>query len=299
MQNKLAFVLGGGGSRGAMQVGALRALHEAGIHPDLLVGTSIGAANAVFLSIHGYTLDGLGKLEQIWRSTVLQDLLPTHFWWQLMRSLFQRSGGLSQSKIREFAIANGITPEMRFCDIQGAALFLVAADMNARQPVIFGQDPQDFILDSLLASMALPPWVAPQQAEGRYLVDGGFISNLPIQAALLQGATQIIALDLFEPNDVDTSAHGLRPFIWRLDKTVEYRQEQLELELAKARGVPVHLISLVSEAPVPIWDFHNSIELIEHGYQLTRQAMAEWDSFLEPWQRKSGIWQKLFGLTKK
>lgn len=53
MERCTAFVLGGGGSRGALQVGALRALLEAGIVPDLLVGTSIGAANAAGLALWG------------------------------------------------------------------------------------------------------------------------------------------------------------------------------------------------------------------------------------------------------
>ena len=53
MEKCLAFVLGGGGARGALQVGAFRALFEAGYQPDLLVGTSIGAVNAAGLAIVG------------------------------------------------------------------------------------------------------------------------------------------------------------------------------------------------------------------------------------------------------
>ena len=64
MMNKcLAFVLGGGGARGAMQVGALRALIEAGLKPDLLVGTSIGAVNATGLALWGVSLAGIEALE--------------------------------------------------------------------------------------------------------------------------------------------------------------------------------------------------------------------------------------------
>jgi NTE family protein len=58
MKKCLAFVLAGGGARGAMQVGALRALLEAGPKPDLLVGTSIGAVNAVGLALWG--MDRIG-----------------------------------------------------------------------------------------------------------------------------------------------------------------------------------------------------------------------------------------------
>jgi NTE family protein len=62
----LAFVLGGGGARGALQVGALRALLESGLRPDLLVGTSIGAVNAVVLALSGLDLAGVEALDRRW-----------------------------------------------------------------------------------------------------------------------------------------------------------------------------------------------------------------------------------------
>src|SRR5512133_3326197 len=202
---KLAFVLGGGGSRGAMQVGALRALLEAGYQPDLVTGTSIGAANAAFLSVHGYSLDGLEKLEHIWQTTINQDLLPNNLWWQTMKILFNRPNDHSLQKIREFAIVSGLKPDLRFGDLEGAYLYPVAADLNSGLPVVFGIDPKESVLESVLASMALPPWVVPQEKDGRFLMDGGAVSNLPIEAALQQGATEIIALDLFNPREEDVS----------------------------------------------------------------------------------------------
>jgi len=60
-----AFVLGGG-AQGALQVGALRALLEAGLQPDLMVGTSVGAINATYLAVHGATLASLDGLIQAW-----------------------------------------------------------------------------------------------------------------------------------------------------------------------------------------------------------------------------------------
>jgi NTE family protein len=277
LDRKLAFVLGGGGARGALQVGALRALLEAGCHPDLVTGTSIGSANGAFLAVHGFTLPGVQKLEQVWRSTVDQDLMPTNLWWQTMRAFFKRSPGLSQQRVREFAISNGLTPELRFKDLQTVMLYPVAADLNAGVPVIFGVDPEESVLESVLASMALPPWLAPAEKDGRYLIDGGAVSNLPIETALLQGAAEIIALDLFDPNGVDApSLYGLGDFLLKLDKTVENRQIQLEMELAEARGVRVRRICLTGEKPVPLWDFRQGVELIERGYRLANEAIAAW-----------------------
>lgn len=305
MKKKLAFVLGGGGSRGAMQVGALRALLEAGYFPDLVTGASIGAANGAFLAVHGYNPQGLQKLEQVWRSTVNKDLLPTNLWWQTMRAFFHRprlhgngvfsngsfsTRGFSQDRIRQFAIANGLTPELRFKHLIEVKLFPVAADLNAGCPVVFGLDPEDSVLDCVLASMSLPPWMAPARKGGRYLMDGGAVSNLPIEAALQQGATEIIALDLSDPADFGQHSNGFSEFFIKLDKTVENRQAQLEMELAEARGVPVRKIWLTGEKPVPLWDFRQSAELVERGYQLACQSMAGWPLEARPsWWIRSGI----------
>jgi len=275
MENKLAFVLGGGGSRGAMQVGALRALFEAGYYPDLVTGTSIGAANGAFLAVHGFTQQGISKLEQVWKSTVDQDLLPTNLWWQTMQTFFKQTKGFSQQRIREFAIANGLLPDLRFKDLP-IKFFPVAADLNAGCPVIFGLDAEEFVLESVLASMSLPPWITPEEKNGRLLMDGGAVSNLPVEAALRQGATEIIALDLSDPSDGEDLKPGLRNFFLKLDKTMEGRQTELEIELANACGVPVHRLPLIGERPVPLWDFRFSAELMEHGYQLTRQIISTW-----------------------
>ncbi len=276
-----------------MQAGALRALLEAGYQPALLTGTSIGAANAAFLAVHGYSDRGIEELARVWRSTVDKDLLPVNLWSQMMRAFFRRSIGASQERIREFAIANGLTPDLRFMDLAGPRLFLVASDLNTGCPAVFGTDPQESVLDAVLASMALPPWMAPQEHKGRYLIDGGVVSNLPVETALNQGAEEIIALDLLNPNDVDPTEHGIRPFFWKLNQTMETRNVNLELELARSRGVKVFHVSLTEENAVPLWDFRHSAALIDHGYEITRQAVAEWKRL------ESRSWRSYFHLPRR
>lgn len=291
MKKKLAFVLGGGGSRGALQVGALRALIEAGYLPNLVTGTSIGAANAALLGIHGYSQEGVEKLANAWKTTIDKDLLPTNLWRQTMQAFFRRNHGkgFSQDRIREFAISNGLTPDLRYKDLS-VPVYPVAADLNSGQPVIFGQDPEELVLGGVLASMALPPWVAPLESKGRVLIDGGAVSSLPIEAALQQGATEIIALDLSNPNEINHESNGFGDFFVKLDKTVESRHARLEMELAEARGVPVRRISLVSDPPVPLWDFRHSVELMEIGYQLAVDTIATWPPEAQPsWWQRLGI----------
>lgn len=270
----LAFVLSGGGARGALQAGALRALLEADIRPDLLVGTSIGAVNAAYLAVHGISLDTVDRLIATWHEAAGADLLPTNYLRLTMRVLANYSRRQPDPRLRDFFVAHGLSPDLRFEQIQGVRLILVAADLNNSCLALYGTDPQQTLLEGLLASTALPPWMRPIEKDGRLLIDGGVLSTLPIQAALEQGAREIIALDLIDLRVAQVVNNELGAILAKLMNTVERHQADLEIALARARGVPVHHIPLQGERPVMIWDFSRTAELVERGYDLTRQALA-------------------------
>src|SRR5512135_2881011 len=196
MKKCLAFVLGGGGARGAMQVGALRALLEAGFKPDLLVGTSIGAINAVGLALWGMDRSGIETLERAYQDVTASRLMDSQFAQFILDTLSRRPNYRANRRIKEFLIAAGITPDLRFGQIPSVRLGLVSSDMDSGETVIYGKDPEQSVLEGLMASMALPPWFAPVEKDGHSIVDGGALSNLPIEPALALGATEIIALDL-------------------------------------------------------------------------------------------------------
>ncbi len=233
---KLAFVLGGGGARGALQVGALRALFEAGYRPDLLVGTSIGALNAAYIALNGFSLSCIDRLVDAWHDAAEAQLLPSNYLWLTVRTLFNRYESETSHRLREFIITHGLPPEMRFKDIKGVKLIVVSVDLNTGQIIPFGVDPEQSILEGVLASTALPPWVRPLSREGQLLMDGGVVSNLPIQIAVSQGASEIIALDLSDSRRQPAEIHGFGPFLLKLIQTVEQRQIELEMALAEAYG---------------------------------------------------------------
>ena len=282
MKKQLAFVLGGGGARGALQVGALRALLEAGYQADMLVGTSAGAINATFMAMHGMSLQSITGLTQAWHDAAEAELLPQNYLWLTVRALFRRPDVHTIHRLRDFFVSHGINPDLSFSQIQGIRLILVASDLNASQPALLGLDPGQSVLEGLLASTALPPWVAPIEKDGRLLMDGGAVSNLPIEPAMLAGATEIIALDLFDPGSLSHEASGFGPFLARLLNTVEHRQTMTELALAAARGVPVHYLHLRGPASVPLWDFSQADELIEIGYNLARAEIPRWQAQAQP-----------------
>jgi NTE family protein len=278
------FVLGGGGGRGALQVGALRALLEIDLRPDLLVGVSVGAANAAYLALHGLTLDALDGLEVAWHRAASLDLLPANYLWLTVRSLFNRADPGVQHHIRDFLIGQGLVPDLRFGQIAGPRLILVAADLRAGSAVLYGPDPGQSVLNGVLASTALPPWVRPRADGDRLLMDGGVVSGLPIEPALTQGATQIVALDLTDTRPIGPEAGGFGPFLFQLMGTMEKRQIYLEKQLAAAQGVPVHHIWLQAESPVPVWEFGRTMSLFERGYTQTRRYLADHPELAEAWQ---------------
>lgn len=286
MRRPLAFVLGGGGARGALQVGAVRALLEAGLQPDMLVGTSIGAANATYLALKGVSLRSLDDLAQTWRDAAQADLMPANYLWLTLRVLFNRSGWRPYHRMREFFVAHGVSPDLRFADIQGVRLILVAADLNSGRPVLYGADPADPVLEGLLASTALPPWVRPMEKGDKLLMDGGVVSNLPVEPALNQGARSIIALDLADPRCVPIGDERFGPFLAKLMRTVEQRQTDLEMALAAERGVEVWHIHLMGREPVQGWDFSQTEELMAQGYITTRAELARRQRGREPWWRR-------------
>jgi NTE family protein len=293
MKKQLAFALGGGGARGALQVGALRALLEAGYKPDLLVGTSAGAINATFLALRGVTLQSLEELEQAWYDAAAADLLPQNYLWLTVRSLFRRPDVLASHILRDFITAHGIEEGLRFGDLQSTRLVLVAADLKSGSPALYGLDPEASVLEGLLASTALPPWVAPIEKGDQLLMDGGVVSNVPIEPAMIAGATEIIALDLTDLSSLDHETHGFGAFLARLLATVDRRQLKLEMSLAASRGVPVRHIHLRSDQPTPLWDFSRTQELIWRGHAQTRDEILRWQA-----ERPAGLsgWlQRLIG----
>jgi NTE family protein len=274
-----AIVLGGGGARGAMQVGALRALLEAGTVPDLLVGTSIGAVNAVGLALWGLDRNGIEALERAYEEIAGSNLMDPHIGRVMLRALLGRPNTEANRRVAEMLISKGITPDIRFDRISGVRVAVVGADLETGQPVIYGEDPGQSIFDGVLASIAVPLYFAPFEKDGRIIVDGGVVSNLPIEAAVILGATEILALDLDDPRPTPGNHHPVDQYLNKLLFAVSQRHRQLETALAEAQGVRVRCVELRGPATAQVWDFSSYRELIQIGYEIgCREAPAWSDS---------------------
>lgn len=273
--NKLAFVLSGGGARGALQIGSLSALLENGFLPDLLVGTSIGAVNAAFLAVHGYSREALDLLTEAWHQGASLDLLPNNYIRLTLQAMLGRPSINPASRLRDFMIQCGFTPDLRFADLRHPQLIIVSSDLSTGKPVLHGKSPDESVLDALLISTTLPPWSMPVRKQNQFLMDGGVVSNLPIESALLAGATRIVAMDLSDTRETFGGKRGLGLFLNNLAYAIERREADLELRLAAAQGVPVIYIRLMGKEPTPILDFHHVDELIAQGYEITSQVISQ------------------------
>jgi NTE family protein len=275
MKKCLAFVLGSGGARGALQVGALRALFEAGYHPDLLVGSSIGSVNAAGLALWGVNLDGIRALEQAYQDATDSKLMDPRLVRFAFKAMSLHSDQRTSRQVEKFLVSKGFTPDLRFGEVSNVRLGLIGTDLNTGDPVIYGQHPEQSVLEGILASTALQPWFSPIEKDGHSIVDGGTVSSLPVEPAMTLGATEIIALDLNDPNVTIENDNHQNQYLERLVFSITQREAALKISLAAERNVPVWHILLKSLPPVPIWDFSKSRELIQIGYETTRHSIED------------------------
>lgn len=277
MEKCLAIVLGGGGARGAMQIGALRALFEAGYQPDLLVGTSIGSVNAVGLALWGVNLDGVTALEWAYKAMADMGLMDSHLERLALRAVSGRPNHGGSRRVRKFMNRVGLSSDLQFGQIENVRLGLVSLDLNSGQTLTYGADPTETVMEGVLASIAIHPWFAPVKKDGRFIVDGGAVCNLPIEPAIRLGATEIIALGLNDPTSWIGNVPGSNQHTNRLIYSVLQRQRDMETAFAEAKGVPVNSVELRSSPAVPLWDFSAYEDLIEIGYEITARTISDWN----------------------
>ncbi len=225
--------------------------------------------------LSGAWTGGIAALERAYQEIVDSNLIESHLGRLAVRAMLGRRNEQASRRVAEVTIANGITPGIRFGQAR-VRLAVIGANLDTGKPVIYGQDPGGSVLDGLLASMALPPWFAPAEKDGELIIDGGVVSNLPIEAALALGATEIVALDLDDPRPALREHPPVYRFLNRLIFAVTQRQKRLETALAEAHGVSIRRIELRGPEPVPLWDFGNYRDLIQTGFEIGCSQIAEW-----------------------
>ncbi len=185
-----AFVLGGGGRWGAVEVGMLRALDQAGVTPDLVLGTSIGAFNgSVVADTPGS--EAVERLTQLWNEIAEGEVFKTGFVDRLRHlAAFRPSihGTESLSAVLEEVHGSGRQIEDLTLPFQ-----CVASSIEHAAEHWFESGP---LIPALLASSALPVLLPPVEINGEHFYDGGLVNSIPIDRAVELGATRVYALQV-------------------------------------------------------------------------------------------------------
>jgi NTE family protein len=182
-------VFSGGGSLGAAQVGALQALFEAGIRPDVVVGCSVGALNAAYIAVDP-THERAVALERTWRSMTRHDVFPDGRF-AVARRLAARSTYLYSPHGMRSMLARAIPVD----DLADTAIpcHVVTTDLLTGEATWWTTgDP----VDVLAASSCLPGLFPPVRLDGRLHVDGGVSCPVPTQHALDLGARRVWVLNV-------------------------------------------------------------------------------------------------------
>ena len=185
----VAFVLGGGGVLGAAEVGMARALAEAGIVPDLVVGTSIGALNGAFLAADP-GVAAVDRLAGLWRDLGASRILAG--------SLPRRLGTLARTRthlhprgpLRRLLAQH--QPAERIEDLP-IRFQCVAASIERAAEHWFTEGS---LADAVLASCAVPGLFAPVAIGGQHYYDGGLVHSIPVGRAVALGARTIYVLQV-------------------------------------------------------------------------------------------------------
>lgn len=177
-KQRIGLALGGGSARGWAHVGVIRALDEAGIRPDLVCGTSIGALVGA-----AYAAGEFDRFEQWLTGLGVKDVLS------LMD--VSLSGGIFKGeRLVEFFRHNFVDRPIEELALPYAA---VATVLQTGSEIWLREGST---IDAVRASIALPALFTPALRDGQMLVDGGLVNPVPVSLARAMGADIVIAVDL-------------------------------------------------------------------------------------------------------
>ena len=264
---RTAFVLSGGASLGALQVGMLEALYEQGITPDFLVGTSVGALNAAFVASRPQSRRTATELARVWCDLQRQDVFPLS-----MGALVGGVCGRRDHLVSDRELRRLIRRHIQFEDLADAAipLHLVAFELTEGRELLLSSGPA---VEAIAASASIPGIFPPVAIGEQRLIDGGVVNNTPISHAVELGADRIYILTTQEPHSrptrvptcaLDAAIQGLHLLVCsRVEADVARYSADAELIMLPAPNA----------ACVPPTSFEHSHRLITDARAAARTAL--------------------------
>lgn len=260
-ERKTAFVFAGGGSLGAIQVGMLRVLMSAGVQPDFVVGSSVGAVNAGYFA-GAPNKESVETLAAIWSGLRGRDVFP--FTLASAFGLLKHPGHIVDSS----GLRRLLETNLPYGLLENAVIPVHVTATNAEgMAVLLSKGPA---IDSILASAAIPGVFPPVRIGGQTLMDGAIATNTPIRAAADLGASRIVVLPtgyacaLKEPpkGAIARILHAITLLIeWQLIRDLE----------RLASEIHVSIVPMLCPLDVSPYDFSASRHLIQRAADSTRK----------------------------
>ncbi|MGA9501283.1 MAG: patatin-like phospholipase family protein [Pseudolabrys sp.] len=264
---RTALVLAGGGSFGAIQVGMLHSLATHGIAADMVVGSSVGSLNGAYYAGNP-TLEGIERLEAIWRALRRSDVFPVN--WAAMLGFLVRRNFLVEPHGLRMLIESNLT--YRNLEDAKIPIHIVATNVLTGGTVVLSEGSA---AQAIIASAAIPAVFPPVRFEDVYLVDGAVSSNTAVKVAVDQGARRLIILPtgyacaLVKPpaGAVASALHALTLLIAR----------QMLSELKELDGSSIEYFVLPPLCPLTgsPYDFSQTGALIDRAIKSTDAWIAD------------------------
>jgi NTE family protein len=283
------FVMSGGANYGAMQASALEVLLEAGLVPEMAVGTSAGALNSIYVASYP-TVEGMKNLIDGWRTVGEKEVGMPRILTSVRRLITGRSGLIPSEPLAEFL--NGqFPPDVptfgEVAQMNGIRAYNVAVCMETGETKVFGDDPGDLLIDGAMSSTAVPPFYPPWKVGDYRYLDGGLVAKLPLVIAIERGATQIVALDIQDAMGSLNAATTMINIVGYSLSLMTEDQTRREMVTAQVTGVSVRVIKLKPSPDIDFWNYDEVERLIEMGREQTEAALEEEPIHLTPhWQRR-------------
>ncbi len=267
-QEKIAFIFSGGGNLGAVQVGMLRALVEAAIVPDLIVGCSVGAINGAAFAAEP-NIDGVNRLTRLWdrMGTGEPNLMPPSRFLPMLAQLARKGESLHDRE----TLANLLDDELPVKTFDDLAIDFSCVATNLVTATEHWFD-SGRLVPALLSSAALPAvYPAFETSAGRF-IDGGVLHEIHVHRAIELGATTIYVLHVghLEGRDLDVQ----RPFDGISRAYWVARRYRMEEDLRSVpKSVTLHRLPAGSMPRLRFDDFSNSSELAKLAYSATTEYL--------------------------
>jgi len=258
---RTAFVLAGGGSLGAVQVGMLKALAGQRIVPDLIVGASVGAINGAYFAAEP-NAEGLIRLERIWSRLHRADVFPVSPLAGLLALLGRRDHLVTPSVLRSL-----VESELPGRKLEHARIpcHVVATDVLDGTEVAISSGP---LTTALLASAAIPAVFPPVPVDGRHLMDGAIANNTPISTALKLGASRVIVLPTGLSCALGNPPRGAVAYALHALNLLVMRQLLSDIERFSDRAELV-VVPPLCPVSVSAYDFSQTATLIQRAEATT------------------------------